>query len=360
MAKDLYSVLGVSRDASPEDLKKAYRKMSKEWHPDKHKGDKTAETRFKEINEAYEVLSDPQRKQNYDQFGSTGSGPGQGGFGGFNANGFDFSGFNANSGDFSDIFGSFFGGQRGRQQDETLGSDREVEMTIDLHDVLTGMRTKIALRRLVACGRCDGKGAEPGTNVIICTTCGGTGQIVHTVNSFFGRIQQRGICTNCSGSGKIPEKPCTKCSGEGRIPETSEITVDIPKGIDEGQALRLRGQGDAGLRGAQSGDLFVRIRLRPHPSLLREGDDVRSTINVPVVDAILGGKADVETIQGTSVLQIPDGLEPGQTFRIRGKGLPHLNTSRFGDHYVTVNVEIPKKLSRAERKILEEWKKLKD
>lgn len=359
MAKDLYGILGISKGASPEEIKAAYRKMSKEWHPDKHKGDKGAEDKFKEINEAYEVLSDSQKKQQYDQFGTTGNGAGGGGAG---FGGFDFSGFNNGGGqgfsDFGDLFGNFFGGggQR-RAADINQGENREIELTITLQDVLTGVQHPVDLRRLNVCDLCKGDGAEPGTKVVKCETCGGTGEVVRTTQSFFGQIQQRGVCSKCSGSGSIPEKKCHNCSGEGRMPDTVHVTIDVPAGIDNGQTLRVRNQGDSGRRGAANGDLFVHIRVRSDARFTREGTDIRSEVGIPVIDAILGGTVDVDTVHGTSTLSIPDGTQPGQIFRIKGKGLPELGrTAHMGDHYVIVNVEVPKKLSKAEKKILEEWR----
>jgi molecular chaperone DnaJ len=358
MAKDLYALLGVSRDASPEDIKKAYRAKSKELHPDKHKGDKGVEDKFKEINEAYEILSNPQRKQAYDQFGSTGNNAGGGGpgFGGFDFNGF---GSGAQGADFGDIFGSFFGGAgggRGAQRVRPEGADREIQLTIDLMDSVKGGEKTIRLQKIIVCGTCDGKGADGESKIISCSNCGGTGQTVRTVNSFFGQIQQRAVCNVCEGSGKVPEKPCRTCGGAGRVSGSADVVIDIPPGIDNGQTLRVRGQGDAGLRGAPSGELYVHMRVRPDPRFEREGDDIRSKVTVPVIDALLGGEVEVETVQGESTVQVPEGMQPGQVFRIRGKGMPQLGSSRHGDHYVTINVEIPKKLSKSERKILEQWK----
>ncbi len=348
MANDPYSILGVSRDASADDVKKAYRKMSKEWHPDKHKGDKAAETKFKQINEAYETLSDPQKRKMYDQFGSTG---GQG-FGGGNTGGFDFSGFE--NADFGDLFGNFFGGRRTAQEQET--SNREIELTIPFDDVIQGAQRQIRMDRIAACERCEGKGTANNSEIITCTQCSGTGQVTRTVQSFFGAISQRSVCTVCSGSGRVPKDPCPDCNGQGRVRKTDTVTIEIPAGIDTGQTLRIRGQGDAGLRGEPAGELYVRIRVQPHPHFEREGADIRSVHFIPAIDAMLGGTADVKTVQGSSKLQIPEGTQPGQVFRIRNKGLPHLGRSSHGDHYVMINVEIPKKLSKAERKILEQWR----
>lgn len=349
MPKDLYSVLGVEKNASQEELKKAYRKMSKEWHPDKHKGDAKVESKFKEINEAYEVLGDEAKRRNYDRTGSTG-GPAGGGQGGF-----DFSGFQ-HAGDFGDMFEGFFGGGRGRQQVSFEGEDREVEISIPFNDVIAGARRTMRLRRIVACKTCEGKGARNGSDIITCTTCSGTGQVTRTTQSFFGPISQRSICPGCQGSGRIPKDPCTSCKGQGRVEETGEVTINIPAGIDNGQTLKIKGEGDAGIRNATAGDLFVRLRIEPDPRFERDGADIHSLHTIPVIDAILGNTATVETVQGTSTLQIPEGTQPGQIFRIRGKGLSHLGRSTFGDHYVTIQLEIPKKLSKTERKILEEWK----
>ncbi len=362
MAKDLYAVLGLSKGATPEEIKSAYRKMSKEWHPDKHKGDSKAEDKFKEINEAYEVLSDTQKKQQYDQFGRTGNGPNAGGgAGGGGFGGFDFSGFQGGADGFSDLgdlFGNFFGGG-GRQQakDMNRGENREVEITITLKDVLEGVKFPIDLKRLNVCDLCSGSGAEKGAKTITCTTCGGTGQVVRSVNSFFGQIQQRAVCSTCGGSGNIPEKKCHKCHGEGRTQETVRVTIDIPAGIENGQALRIRDQGDAGRRNAPSGDLLVHIRVQADSRFEREGVHIYSSVAIPVVDAALGGTVDVDTVHGVSTLSIPEGTQPGQTFRIKGKGLPELGrTAHIGDHFVVVTVEVPKKLSKQERKILEEWR----
>ncbi len=356
MAKDLYGILGVSKGVSPEELKRAYRNLSKEWHPDKHKGDKAAEDKFKAINEAYETLSDPKKKQMYDQFGSTSSNGGQGQQGGFDFSGFNnanFSGF----GNVGDLFENFFGGAgTGRASDPTVGSDIEVEVTVPFSDIVTGAKKEIELKRYRACETCNGDGAEPHSKIVQCSTCGGTGQVTKTVNSFFGRIQQRGICSVCAGRGTVPEKPCHTCKGEGRTSLRERVTINIPAGISNGQALRISGQGNAGQRGSQAGDLFVHIRVQSDPRFERDNSDIRTSVSVDALTAILGGTVDVDTVHGVSTLTISEGTQPGQILRIKGKGLPELGSSRMGDHYVTVVVEIPKKLSKAERRILEEWR----
>lgn len=359
MPKDPYTILGLARDVSPEDIKKAYRRLSKEWHPDKHKGDKTAEDHFKEINEAYEILGSAERRSQYDRFGSTGNrGSQQSGAAGFDFGGFDFGNFNQ-SGDLGDLFGEFFGGGR-RQQAAGGGADRQIEVTIDLRSVLHGERQTVRLQRMTQCGDCSGSGAKPGSATKTCADCGGTGQVTRTVQSFFGRIQQRAVCPTCEGRGQIPEQVCTRCRGEGRTMETSEISFDIPPGISDGQALRLSGEGDAGQRTAPSGDLLVLIRVRPDPRFRRDGADLYSDVAISVLDALLGNTKEIDTIHGTSTIQIAEGMQPGQVMRLRDKGLPVLNTSRFGDHFVTFHIEIPKKLSKAERKLLEEWRKMSD
>ena len=360
MAHDFYEVLGIERNASQEDIKRKYRKLSKEWHPDKHKGEKDAEQRYKEINEAYETIGNPKKRQMYDQFGAAGAQAGAGGFGGAQQ-GFQ-GGFNSeNLGGFSDIFESFFGGARGaggRAQREQSGGDIEVEITVPFNDVVHGAQRIISLSKQQQCGTCDGAGAKPGSKTISCPKCGGTGQVTHTVQSFFGTLQQRGVCKDCQGSGTVPEESCQKCGGEGRVDESTNVTVEIPPGIQDGQTLRLRGLGHAGRQGATSGDLFVHIRVEQDVRFEREGDDVHSEQTIDVPDAILGTEIEVETVQGGVRLKIPAGTQPSQVFRLKGKGMPVLNSSRHGDHYVTVQVEIPKKLSKKEKGLVEEWKEI--
>ncbi|MBU0767199.1 molecular chaperone DnaJ [Patescibacteria group bacterium] len=354
MPSDFYSILGISRDASKDDIKKAYRKLSKELHPDKNKGDKDSEHKFKEVNEAYEVLSDEKKRKQYDMFGSVGSGSGSGaGFGGF-----DFSNFQ-NAGGFGDIFESFFGGgaqgsRRGRREER--GRDREVRLTIEFTEAVSGVQKKIAVENMVTCSVCDGKGTAKGSEMITCKDCGGSGQQTRTAQSFFGMIQQSVVCSSCAGAGKIPEKACETCRGEGRQRKKETITIDVPAGIHDGQTLRLEGKGEAGKQGAHSGDLYVIIAIRPDPRFHRERDDIHTSFILPVIDAILGAQIKVKTVQGDISLKIPPGTQPNQVFRLRGKGMPVLSSARHGDHYVALSVEIPKKLSRKEAKLMEEWR----
>lgn len=359
MAKDLYTILGVSKNASKDEIKQAYRKLSKELHPDKHKGDASKEGAYKEINEAYEVLGNDEKRKRYDQFGSANGPQFGGGGGGQGFGGFDFGGNQGNMGGFSDIFESFFGGQaQSGQQKAARGRDIEVELTIEFTDSVAGAQKKIRLNRLRSCATCSGTGAAEGSSLTTCTTCSGTGQITRTAQSFFGAVQQTSICNSCRGSGKVPENPCHTCNGEGRQQITEEVPIDVPAGISDGQALRVQGAGEAGRQGTQAGDLYVHIRVKQDARFEREGDDVRSTETISVLDALLGTELSVTTVLGKVTLKVPEGTQPNQVFRLKDKGMPVLNTSRHGDHYVTITVEVPKKLSRRERNLLEEWRGL--
>lgn len=362
MAKDYYQTLGLSHGASIDEVKQAYRKLSKELHPDKHKGDKAAEARFKEVNEAYEVLGNPQKKEMFDRFGTTGGQAGfggAGGTGGFDFGNMHFGDFGA-AGDFADLFGSFFGGAHSTERAEGSGADLEGSITVTLVEVLNGADRKLNVRRHSVCATCDGSGAAKGSALASCKECGGTGQIVRSTRSFFGVIQQSFLCPVCKGRGKVPERPCSACRGEGRTQTTEEILVHIPPGVSEGQTLRIRGKGHAGARGAKAGDLYVSVHVEEDPRFTRDGSDIRSALTLSVLDAILGTTAKVETLHGSLELKIPEGTQPGQVFRLRGKGLPELQGKHVGDHYVEMVVDIPKKLSREERKIVEEWRGMRE
>lgn len=351
IAPNPYDILGVSKTASADEIKQAYRKLSKEWHPDKHQGEKQAEAKFKEINQAYELVGDQQKRAQYDQFGA--AGPGAGGFGG---GGFDFSGFQG--GDMGDLFSNFFGGARGGAQ--VKGADHEVGVTIAIAEAVSGTKRTIRIQRFAACDTCQGNGAAKGAKVITCDQCGGTGQVTRVAQSFFGQIQQRAQCPKCHGSGKVPETPCATCHGEGRTQKREDVTVEIPPGIADGQTMRVRGGGDQGLPGQPAGDLFVHIDVRPDDRFRRDGDDIHAVTTVSAMDAILGAEIDIETVHGPVTLSVPAGTQPGQVLRVKGKGMPVLNTSRHGDHYIQIDVIIPKKLSREEKRLMEEWKKIFD
>jgi len=345
---DYYQILGVQKGASPEEIKKAYRNLSKEFHPDRHKGDKEKEEKYKQINRAYEALSDPKKRQAYDQFGSEDGPQFQGGSG----NPFGGQGF----GDIGDIFETFFGGRGGGRSSgprETQGRDAEVGIRITLLEAYTGTTKRIRTKKQISCETCGGTGAKEGTKKISCTECKGTGQVTRTAQSFFGMIQQSVLCDRCKGSGKVPETPCGTCKGEGRVRGDEEVVIDVPRGISDGQTLRVRGKGEVGRQGATAGDLFVHMQVDPDARFLRTSDDLRMEQAIPVTDAVLGVELTVETLGGEVSLKIPAGTQPNQTFRVKGKGMPVLNTSRFGDLYVTVNVEVPAHLSRAERKMWE-------
>jgi molecular chaperone DnaJ len=344
---DYYHILGVSRGASPDEIKKAYRKLSKQYHPDRNKGGKAAEEKYKQINRAYECLSDPQKKQAYDQFGDE-DGPqfGGRGFGG-GARGFE---------GFGDIFETFFGGGRGTggaRRPDLRGRDAEVVVRVSLREAYTGVKKTIRIKKPVSCSSCSGSGAGKGSKTIACSECGGTGQVTRTAQSFFGVIQQSMVCERCRGAGRVPEKPCDSCSAEGRVQGSEEVSVEIPAGINSGQTLRLRGKGEAGRQGAQSGDLYVHIEIEPDPNLVRDGDDLRTSATISAPDAALGTQVKIGGVVDDVTLKIPAGTQPSQVVRVKGKGMPVLNSSRHGDLYVKVNVEVPKKLGRKERELWE-------
>ncbi len=355
MSKDYYAILGVQKGSSDADIKQAYRKLSRELHPDKHKGDKSKEAKFKEVNEAYEVLSDPKKKAAYDQFGSAdaqGFGGFQGGFGGFDPS--QFQGM----GDMGDLFDSFFGGggKRRREADQS-GRTIEVEMSIPFSESVTGSEHVVSIKANVVCADCGGSGSSEGAKMVTCAQCGGTGAIQKTARTIFGVMNQSTVCDACHGSGKVPEKPCKKCRGEGRFQDKKTVTIRIPAGIDDGQSLRLKGEGDAGRSGSKSGDLLVHIRVVPDARFTREGDDIRSTLSIKVIDAILGSDVDIDTVHGKSTISIPAGTQPGQVLRLKGKGMPLINSSRHGDHYVTIDVVIPTKLTKDEKHFYDAIKK---
>ncbi|HEY4476334.1 molecular chaperone DnaJ [Candidatus Peribacteria bacterium RIFCSPLOWO2_01_FULL_51_18] len=354
MAKDYYSILGVPRTATEAEIKQAYRKLSRELHPDKHSGNKEKEAKFKEVNEAYTVLSDPKKKDAYDRFGSAdaaGVGDGFSGFSGFS--GFDPSQFGGEN--FADIFETFFsGGRRRPSTADKRGHTIETEIFISFAEAVSGTEREISVKTEVKCPVCGGSGAETGAKQKTCDQCGGTGAVTRSTSSLFGTIRQTVLCPQCQGSGKVPEHPCKHCEGEGRVPEKKTVTVRVPAGIDDGQTLRVTGAGEAGRQGAGSGDLLVLIRVEDDPRFERDGDDVRTAVSIPVADAVLGGRAKIDSVHGELELNIPAGTQPGDVLRLKGKGMPVLNTSRFGDQYVTIKIEIPKKLSREEKRLFEE------
>jgi molecular chaperone DnaJ len=373
---DYYNILGVKKDASDDEIKKAYRKLAHKHHPDKTGGD---EAKFKEINEAYQVLSDKTKRSQYDQFGQTfnsqGGPSGGGGFGGFSAgggpaSGWDFSGFGGQQsgqgfefdfggGDFEDIFSNIFGGgQKGGSRGKKRGQDIQVDVEIDFSEMATGAKREINLRRSVSCDRCDGTGGEPGAKVETCPVCKGAGRVQKNVRSFLGSFSQVTNCPQCQGEGKVYSKKCSKCGGDGRVKENQKIDISIPAGIADGQTISIPGQGEAGEKGARAGDLYVLVHVRPHPKFVRSGNDILSTEYISFSLATLGGETEVETLSGKLILKIPSGTQSGETFRIKEKGIPDVHGRGRGHQMVKIIVRIPKKLSREEKRIIEELGRL--
>ncbi len=354
MAKDYYEILGVSKNADDNEIKKAYRKMAHKYHPDKQGGD---EKKFKEINEAYQVLSDKTKRSQYDQFGQTFDGNGAGGFSGQQGfGGFDFSGFQGFSegGDFSDIFSDIFGGG---SRSKKRGSDIQVDVEIDFSEMVKGTEKEINLYKTVVCDVCSGSGGEPGSSAKTCPTCQGKGRIKKTAQSFLGAFSQIMECPECKGEGKVYEKKCAKCGGDGRRKSEQNIKINIPAGIGDGQTIALRSQGEAGEKGAQAGDLYVTIHVKPHSKFERKGNDILSQEHISFPLATLGGKITAETLEGDITLKIPSGTQSGEIFRIRNKGIKSFQRSGAGHHLVKIIVDIPQKISREQKKIIEQLQK---
>lgn len=349
MAKDLYEILGVQKNASEEEIKRAYRKLAQKHHPDRNKGDKTAEEKFKEINAAYEILSDKKNRQQYDQFGHSAFGGGGEGFQG----GFDFGGLGGFGEGFADIFESFFGtSPRQRQRTtEVRGDDRELTFSITFEEAAFGIEKDIKLMRIGECVVCKGKGAAPGSRIISCTSCNGTGEIRSVRQTIIGHMATRRICESCNGAGKTPERTCEICHGLGRIRSTEKLVVKIPAGIFDGASIRLAEKGDAGLRGGQAGDLYIHIQIQPHKLFQRKGSDVFSMQEIHLVQAVLGDMIDVHTIHGQVKMRIPAGTASGKIFRLKNYGVPLLKKEGRGDHFATITIKIPTKLSKAEREL---------
>jgi molecular chaperone DnaJ len=357
MAKrDYYEVLGVGKDASADEIKKAFRRKAIEYHPDKQGGD---EAKFKEVNEAYEVLKDPSKKQRYDQFGHAGVGSNGGGnpfegFGGFG--GGQGQNINFDFGDLGlgDIFGSFFGGGQQQQQRQNRGRDVEARVEINFEQAIFGTETDLKLTLEDTCEHCDGSTVEPGHELKTCDTCGGSGQVVTQTRTVFGNIQQAAICPTCHGTGKVPEKVCTVCHGKGTQSKTKKIDLKIPAGIDDGAVIRLREYGEAVARGPK-GDLYVNVRVKPHKKFTREGDLVLSEEHVSMIDAALGTEIEVETVDGPIRMKVPAGTQSGSDFKLSNHGVPHLKGSTRGAHIVTIVVDTPTKLSKQQKELLEQF-----
>lgn len=356
--RDYYEVLGVSKGASADEIKKAYRKLAMKYHPDYNPGDKTAEEKFKEINEANEVLSDPEKRKRYDQFGFAGVDPsygaGQGGgFGGFGEGGVDLGDI------FGDIFGGGFGGfgggSRSNPNAPRKGQDIRVRITLDFSEAVHGCTKKISITRQDVCKDCGGTGAAKGTSPETCPDCGGRGYVVRQQRTPFGVMQSQQPCARCGGKGKIVKDPCKTCHGGGRVATKKTLEVNIPAGIDDDQSIALRAVGDAGANGGPNGDVIVMVTVRPDPMFQRDGYDVWVTVPITYSQAVLGAKITVPTVDGKVEYDVPEGTQSGTTFRLRGKGIQYVNGRGRGDMYVKCEVEIPKKLNKTQRDALKKF-----
>lgn len=356
--RDYYEVLGVNKTASDDEIKKAFRKAAVQHHPDKEGGD---EAKFKEINEAYEVLKDKQKRQRYDQFGHAGVGGAAGG--GYNGNPFEgFAGqgqnvhFDFGDGGLGDLFGSFFGGGSSGRRGSERGSDAETSIELSFEEAIFGVEKKLSLTLEDTCEHCDGSGAEPGHQLATCTTCQGSGQQNRVMNTIFGPIQQAVVCQTCHGRGKVPEKACTVCGGRGTARRKQELAIKIPAGVDDGATMRLREHGEAAQDGPK-GDLYVHMRVKPHKKFTREGDLILSEEHIGIVEASLGTEIDVETVDGTVRMKVPAGTQSGTDFKLSSHGVPHLKGNSRGSHIVSVIVDTPTKLSKKQKDLLEDfWK----
>ncbi|MFI3226354.1 MAG: molecular chaperone DnaJ [Clostridia bacterium] len=353
MPRDYYEVLGVDKSASDAEIKKAYRKMAMKYHPDQNRDNAEAEEKFKEANQAYEVLSDSDKKSRYDQFGHAGVDPsaGGGGYGGFGG-GFEDV-------DLGDIFGSFFGGGFGgggaRRNGPRKGESQRISMVLTFEEAAFGCTKTISVNRVETCKTCNGVGAKSNADVETCSTCGGSGQVRQNQRTPFGTFQSTTTCPKCGGKGKTIKNPCPDCSGNGRVTKKATIEVKIPAGIDHGQSVQLRGQGSAGANGGPAGDIIVTVSVRDHDIFERDGADVICDMPISYVQAVLGDDIIVHTIHGKVKYHVPEGTPTGTVFRLRAKGIPHLNGRGNGDHFVRVNIEVPKNLTYEQKEILKKF-----
>ncbi len=351
--RDYYEVLGIDRNATDADIKKAYRTLAKKYHPDLNPGDKEAERKFKEVNEAYEVLSNPEKKSRYDQFGHAGTDPN--GFGGFGSGGFGAGGF-------EDIFDMFFGGtgfgSSTRRRGPQKGADLRVDIELKFEEAVFGIDKEIEVIRREQCHTCGGTGAKPGTDVRTCGNCNGTGQVQYTQNTPLGRFVNVKTCDRCHGEGKIIDSPCTTCRGTGQEQRKRIIQINIPAGVDNGSVLPLRGEGEPGTKGGRPGDLYVYIHVTPHPIFTREGNDIFCEVPITFAQAALGAELMVPTLDGRVKYNIGEGTQTGTVFRLKGKGVPNVRGYGRGDQYVKVKVDVPKKLNKEQREALQKFAEL--
>ena len=349
--RDYYEVLGVDKSATEDQIKKAYRQQAKKYHPDLNPGDKAAEEKFKEVNEAYEVLSDSEKKAKYDQFGHAGVDPN------FGAGGYSGGAYNVDFGDLGDIFSSFFGGG-GRTRNPNAprrGEDAGATVVISFEEAAFGCKKNITVTRIEKCDTCGGSGAQAGSQPKTCPTCHGTGQINVSQRTPFGVMQSQRVCDQCRGTGKIIEKPCRSCGGKGKVRRTKNEEIKIPAGIDDGQTFVLRGGGHAGDNGGPSGDLRITVAVRPHPIFERRGFDVWCEFPITFTQAALGDELTVPTLDGNVKYNIPEGTQPGDVFKLRGKGITRINSSIRGDQYVKVVLVVPKNLSSKQKSLLKDF-----
>ncbi len=353
MAKDFYETLGVEKSASAEEVKSAYRKMAKQYHPDLNKGNDEAAHKFKEVNEAYQVLSDDQKRQQYDTFGHENYTNGGGGGGGGYSGGGGFSGF----GGFSDIFENIFsGGMRGHSHNgPRKGQDLRVQLRITFEEAAFGVKKDITLNRTESCDVCEGTGAKAGTQRRTCPTCHGTGQEQVQQNTMFGSFVNVQTCRTCGGEGSMADSPCDNCKGKGTVTKQRTISINVPSGIDDDQVLSMRGEGNAGKKGGPPGDLQIHVSVKPHKIFLRQGYDLYLDLTVSIVQATLGDEIEVPTLDGKVRYKLSEGTQPGMVFRLKGKGIKHLSGNRTGDLYVRTKVEVPKRLNEKQKKILRDF-----
>ena len=356
--RDYYEVLGVEKNANADEIKKAYRKSAIKYHPDKNPGDKEAEEKFKEAAEAYDVLSNPDKRARYDQFGHAGmnGGAAGGGFGGFGgAGGFSMEDIFSQFGDiFGGHFGGFGGGRSSGGRHVNRGSDIRVKVKLTLAEIANGTTKKLKVNKYIVCDKCGGSGAKDSSSYTTCSTCNGTGVVTRVENTFFGRMQTQGVCPTCGGEGKIITDKCDKCGGEGIVKGSEIIEINIPAGVGEGMALTVSGKGNAARHGGVNGDLLVVIEEERNPQLMRDGDDLIHNLNITVTMAMLGGEVEVPTIEGKAKIKIAAGTHAGKVLRLRGKGLPSVNGYGRGDILIVVDITIPTSLNSEEKKLVEQ------
>lgn len=351
--RDYYEVLGVSKDSSADEIKKAYRKLAKQYHPDMNPGNSEAEIKFKEVNEAYDVLSDSDKKAKYDAYGHAAFDPAAGGggagFGGFGGGFGDF--------DFGDIFSSFFGGggTSSRRNGPVRGDDINVRVTLSFEEAVFGVKKEISYNRIQKCSDCGGSGAEKGTTAKTCSACGGSGQVRVQQRTPLGYMQTTKQCDTCRGTGKIIEKPCSNCRGTGYVKVTKKLDVNIPAGIDDGRVVALRGQGSDGRNGGPAGDLNIIVSVRPHAIFERDGYDIYCEVPITYTEATLGAEIEIPTLEGKQKFTIPEGTQTGTTFTLKQKGVQYVNSKNRGNLHFTVNVEVPKNLSEDQKELLRKF-----